>query len=172
MFGNKAPSPFPSCYLGGSGTNVWCMLGLLLQLDYHWCQSTCHALLLLTPTWEAQAALSSWAGFAVLRISHICRIPPTLFTALTSARFLGSWKISICDQSSMHKQLCQLILEGSRHNSDLFTSFWVLVGWILNSRLQCPTQLLLLCKEVIMTARIWILQVIRQQKAGILSRTW
>lgn len=171
MFGNKAPSPFPNCYLGGSGINVWRMLGLL-QWDYHWCQSTCHSLLLLTPTWEAQTVLTPRSGLAGLRICHVCRIPPTLFTALTSAGFLGSWKISICDQGSMDKQLCQLILEGSWHTSDLSTSFWALLCWIWNSRLQCPTQLLPLYKEVIMTASIWVLQVIRQQKAGILSRTW
>lgn len=36
VFGSKAPSPIPSCYLRGSGNNIWCVFRSLMQWDYHW----------------------------------------------------------------------------------------------------------------------------------------
>lgn len=99
-FGNKAPSPIPSCSPRAGGNNVWCVFRFLLQWDYHWFKLTYSPTLLLTPIRETQAVLSPWAGH---RTSHVCRIPPMLFTALTSARFLGPWKISIYDQGNMDK---------------------------------------------------------------------
>jgi len=103
MFGIKAPSPIPSCSLRASGNNIWCVFIFLTQWDYHWFQPKYCNTFLLTPMCKVQAVLGPRAGRAGHRISHVCKIPPTLFTALTSARFLDSWKISVSDQSSMDK---------------------------------------------------------------------